>query len=58
MDMVNYLSKFSSKLTELSIPLFNVMGQKGTWYWGINEQAAFEGIKKSCQELQCLFHLI
>ena len=58
MGMVNYLSKFSSKLTELSVPLFDVMGQKSTWYWSINQQAAYESIKTSCQELQCSVHLI
>ena len=39
MGMVNYLSKFSSK------PLFDVIRQKKLWYWGINQQAAFESIK-------------
>ena len=32
MGMVNYLGKFSSKLTELNVPLFDVMGQKSLWY--------------------------
>ena len=59
MGMVNYLSKFSSKLTELSVPLFDVMGQKSTWYWGINQQAAFEGIKNELSRapVLCSFDL-
>ena len=53
MGMVNYLSKFSSK------PLFDVIRQKKLWYWGINQQAAFESIKNELSKapVLCSFDL-
>ena len=53
MGMVNYLSKFSSK------PLFDVIRQKSLWYWGINQQAAFESIKNELSKalMLCSFDL-
>ena len=53
MGMVNYLSKFSSK------PLFDVIRQKSLWYWGINQQAAFESIKNELSKapVLCSFDL-
>ena len=45
MGMVNYLNKFSSKLAGLCIPIYDVTGSKSDWYWGSDQQSAFESIK-------------
>ena len=34
LGMVNYLSKFSKSLAELSVPIYAVVGKKSEWYWG------------------------
>ena len=44
MGMVNYLSKFSGKLAELSVPIYAVMG-KSDWFWSDIQERAFNLIK-------------
>ncbi|KAF6026017.1 hypothetical protein EB796_015676 [Bugula neritina] len=43
--MVNYLSKFSSRLAGLCLPIHAVTGNKSDWYWGPDQAKAFEDIK-------------
>ena len=44
--MVNYLSKFSSKLAGLCAPIYEVSGCKSEWFWGPGQQEAFVNVKK------------
>ena len=59
MGIVNYLSKFSSKLAGLAAPIYEVMGAKATWYWGDSQQRAFEAIKQEVSKapVLCTFDL-
>ena len=43
--MVNYLSKFSAKLAELSMPISAVTGNKHDWYWKEIQKRVFKKIK-------------
>ena len=43
--MVNYLSKFSSRLAGLCLPIHAVTGNKSDWYWSPDQAKAFEDIK-------------
>ena len=43
--MVNYLSKFSANLAKYAAPIYSVTGRNGDWYWGTDQQDAFEQIK-------------
>jgi hypothetical protein len=43
--MVNYLSKFSSALARLCIPIYKVSGSRSEWIWGPDQQDAFEKVK-------------
>jgi hypothetical protein len=45
LGMVNYLSKFSSKLAELCAPINALTGSKSSWWWGEDQQVAFDKIK-------------
>ena len=44
--MINYLSKFSSKIAELCTPIYAVTGSRSEWYWDKRQQLAFDSIKK------------
>ena len=57
--MVNYLMKFSRKLAELCTPIYKVSGSKSEWYWGPDQQQAFEDVKKemSKKPVLCTFDL-
>ena len=46
MDMVNQLGKFSSQLSEKSAPLRALQSEKNAWYWGPEQQAAFDDVKQ------------
>ena len=45
MGMVNYLNKFSPKLAEYSAPIYAVTGSRAEWFWGCDQQEAFERLK-------------
>ena len=45
MGMTNQLSKFSSKIAELSQPLQTLLDSKHTWLWGPAQDELFEAIK-------------
>ena len=45
LGMVAYVAKFIPKLSELNAPLRDLKKSEN-WYWGHNEQAAFDAIKK------------
>ena len=44
--MVNYLSKFSKELAKICIPIYAVSGSKIEWFWGPDQQEAFENVMK------------
>ena len=44
--MVNYLSKFSARLSELAEPLIELSKDKVPFNWGPEHQAAFKQMKK------------
>ena len=46
MGMVNYLSKFSARLSELSEPIRELSKAKVPFNWGLEHQEAFNAIKK------------
>ena len=47
MGMVNYLSKFSSRLAALCSGIHEVTGSRSEWFWGPAQQTAyFEEIKE------------
>jgi hypothetical protein len=43
--MTNYLMKFSSKLAELCVPIHEISGSKSEWFWGPDQQKAFQAVK-------------
>ena len=45
MGMVNYLGKFSSNLAKYSSPIYAISGSASEWYWGPDQQSAFNSIK-------------
>jgi len=57
--MVNYLMKFSDKLAELCAPIYSVSGQKSEWFWGPDQQEAFDNVKKELtnEKVLCVFDL-
>ena len=59
MGMVNYLSKFGKRLSEYSIPIYAVTGQRNAWCWEDSQQDAFEKIKRelSNSPILCAFDL-
>jgi hypothetical protein len=59
MGMVNYLSKFSKRLSEFSVPIYAISGQKSAWFWGISQQLSFDQIKKELinSPILCAFDL-
>ena len=44
--MVNYLMKFNKKLASLCVPIYHVSGSKSEFFWGPDQQEAFENVKK------------
>ena len=46
MGMVNQLGKFSSKISELSQPLRELLGKKQSWLWGPAQDDAFQAVKE------------
>ena len=58
MGMVNYLNKFSKKLAEICVPIYELTGS-GDWYWGVEQEAAFEQIKDELSKapVLCTFNL-
>ncbi|KXJ30128.1 Retrovirus-related Pol polyprotein from transposon opus [Exaiptasia diaphana] len=46
LGMANQLSKFTSKLTETSKPLRDLLSTKRVWAWGSDQQQAFEKLKE------------
>ena len=59
MGMVNYLSKFSKKLSGFCVPIYAVSGQKSVWHWGDSQKLAFENIKTELTKspILCTFDL-
>ena len=57
--MVNYLSKFSSRIAELCAPIYSVTGSRSAWYWGDVQQQAFDAVKKelASSPVLCTFDL-
>ena len=57
--MVGYLSKFSKNISELCSPIYAIMGKKSEWYWGVEQQRAFEGVKVELSNtpILCAFDL-
>lgn len=43
--MSNYLLKFSKQMAELCAPINAVSGSKTEWFWGPDQQKAFEDVK-------------
>ena len=43
--MINYLSKFSVRLSELALPIRELAKDKVTFNWGLEHQAAFKLVK-------------
>ena len=46
LGMVQYLSKFSSRITELAEPLHDLTKKHGPYVWGTEHSQAFDDIKK------------
>ena len=44
--MINYLSKFSARLSELGLPIIELAKDKVAFNWGPEHQAAFKLVKK------------
>ena len=44
--MINYLSKFSARLSELALPITELAKDKVAFNWGPEHQAAFKLVKK------------
>ena len=44
--MINYLSKFSARLSELALPIRELAKEKVIFNWGPEHQAAFKLVKK------------
>ena len=44
--MINYLSKFSTRLSELSEPIRELSKERVPFNWGLEHQEAFNVIKK------------
>ena len=44
--MINYLSKFSTRLSELALPIRDLAKEKDVFNWGPEHQAAFKLVKK------------
>ena len=59
MGMVGYLSKLSENISELCSPIYEIMGKKSEWYWGVEQQRAFEGVKVELSNttILCAFDL-
>ena len=57
--MINYLSKFSSKISELCAPIYAVSGSRSIWMWDRVQQEAFEKIKLELSKapVLCTFDL-
>ena len=47
--MINYLSKFSARLSELALPIRELAKEKVAFHWGPEHQAAFKLVKKELQ---------
>ena len=43
--MINYLSKFSARLSELALPIRELAKDKVAFNWGLEHQAAFKLVK-------------
>ena len=46
MGMINYLSKFSARLSKLSEPIRKLSKERAPFNWGLEHQEAFNAIKK------------
>ncbi|XP_067949977.1 uncharacterized protein [Watersipora subatra] len=57
--MVNYLMKFNKRLAGLCTAIYGVTGSKSEWYWGPDQQEAFETVKKeiSNSPVLCTFEI-
>ena len=54
MGMINYLSKFSARLSELSEPIRELSKEKVPFNWGPEHQEAFNVIKKEIMKAPAL----
>ena len=52
--MINYLSKFSARLSELTLPIRELAKDKVAFNWGPEHQAAFKLVKKEIAEAPIL----
>ena len=53
-DMINYLSKFSARLSELSEPITELSKERVPFNWGLEHQDAFNVIKKEMAQAPIL----
>ena len=52
--MINYLSKFSARLSELALPIRELAKENVAFNWGPEHQAAFKLVKKEIAEAPIL----
>lgn len=57
--MVNYVSKFSDKIAGICRPIYAVSGTKSQWFWGADQQSAFDEVKRELSKapILCVFDL-
>ncbi|MCG7865814.1 MAG: reverse transcriptase family protein [Candidatus Thiodiazotropha taylori] len=53
LGMCNQLGKFTPKLAEYSKPIRDLLSPQNQFYWGIDQQTAFEKIKKIAYKYTC-----
>lgn len=54
LGMLNQLSKFSPNLAEKTIPLRELLSKKRQWYWGDDQEKAFQDLKATLCSGSCL----
>ncbi len=54
--MINFLSKFSPNLAEISKPIRDLLKAKSAWYWDQPQQDAFNSMKREISSAQVLAH--
>ena len=54
LGMTNQLGKFSSKLSELSKPIRDLLLEKNAWRWDDPQKSAFEAIKRELCNHDCI----
>ncbi len=54
LGMANHLGKFSPRLAQISQPLRELLNTKHSWIWGLNQEQAFNHIKRELTEATVL----